>query len=374
MNKTRLVPAIALLAILAGPVSANSKAIAWLDGKVVAVGHVSNDDGQEIPTATIVLYDPGNSNPLARQQVWVVTSDAYLARKTRVDLTVGTSFKAYRSGETSSIYGFLVVRYVDDKGREKSELHPILNALSVNDIPMPASSGSAQTAQGTQTSEETPPAATGPVGVQQKASSARTLFKDHSYIGMSAVDFFGGQSSLDNLRTQLASGLALDACIARAKAQGPSNFDFAESCKQLVKQTNALITNILNGDAATFPSPSSTPTMDISYKFSGAKLQEIDIFFTPNADAPTTVGEQVTNLTAKYGTPTKVWDTPLQNGFGAQFVQHTAQWDMPDGTRILCFNDPNNRQHGFDSVLVSFASISSENGAAKAAAKANNPY
>ncbi len=371
MNKARLVPAIALLAIFAGPVTANNKAIAWLDGKVVALGHVSNNNGQEIPTATIVLYDPGNANPLAQQQVWVVTSDAYLARKTRVDLTVGTSFKAYRSGETSSIYGFLIVRYVDDKGREKSELHPILNALSVNDIPSVTSPGVAR-AQETHTSA--PPAATETVGDQQKADPVRTLFKDHSYIGMSAVDFFGGQSSLDGLRAAFASGAALDACIARAKGQRLGNIDFAEPCKELVKQTNALITNILNGNTATFPSPSSTPTMDISYKFSSAKLQEIDIFFTPNADAPTTVGEQVTNLTGKYGKPTKVRDIPLQNGFGAQFVQHTTQWDMPDGTRVLCFNDPTNRPHGFDSVLVSFASISAENGAAKVAAKANNPY
>jgi Protein of unknown function (DUF3800) len=37
-------------------------------------------------------------------------------------------------------------------------------------------------------------------------------------------------------------------------------------------------------------------------------------------------------------------------------------------------NDPTDCPHGLNSVLVSFASISAENGAAKAAAKGNNPY
>src|SRR5437762_6710881 len=114
----RLLQVAALLTIFATPAIAKNNDKAWLDGKVVAIGHVSNDDGQQIPAATIVLYDPGNSEPLARQQVWAITSDAYYARKTRVNLSVGTSFKAYRTGETRSIYGFLVIRYLDDKGHE----------------------------------------------------------------------------------------------------------------------------------------------------------------------------------------------------------------------------------------------------------------
>ena len=123
---------------LAVALAATAKSIekAWLDGKVVSIGHVSGDNGHQISTATIVLYDPGNANPLARQQVWAITTaTAFLARKTRVNLSVGSSFRAYRSGETTQSYGYLVIRYLDEKGREKSESHAIVQALGVEDIP-----------------------------------------------------------------------------------------------------------------------------------------------------------------------------------------------------------------------------------------------
>jgi hypothetical protein len=35
------------------------------------------------------------------------------ARKTKVVLSIGSSFKAYRSGETARGYGFLAIRYLD---------------------------------------------------------------------------------------------------------------------------------------------------------------------------------------------------------------------------------------------------------------------
>jgi hypothetical protein len=133
MNKTLLLQIAALLAILSTPAMAKHNDKAWLDAKVVAIGHVSSN-GTETPTATIVLFDPGNANPLARQQAWAITLQAAYSR-TKVNLSVGTSFKAYRTGETGAIYGFLAIRFVDDKGREKEELHPIVTALDLRDIP-----------------------------------------------------------------------------------------------------------------------------------------------------------------------------------------------------------------------------------------------
>ncbi len=132
--KKRLLPqVVALLTIFSSSTLANDNQKAWLDAKVVAVGHVSNN-GQEIPTATIVLFDPENANPLARKQLLVVTLQAYNS-KTQVNLSVDTSFKAYRGIETNRFYGFLVIRFIDDKGREKSELHLILHELAANDVP-----------------------------------------------------------------------------------------------------------------------------------------------------------------------------------------------------------------------------------------------
>jgi len=83
---------------------------------------------------TAVLYDPENSNPFARKIGLVITLQPF-SGKSKVDLSVGTTLKAYRSGETSTIYGFLVIRFVDDKGHEKSELHPILQELDPSDAP-----------------------------------------------------------------------------------------------------------------------------------------------------------------------------------------------------------------------------------------------
>jgi len=127
MNKTLSVKIAVLLAFLSlsGAIRGSDKV--WLDAKVISIGHISNN-GETIPTATIVLFDPGNSNPRAQQQTWVIMLQAAYS-KTNVNLRVGTEFKAYRSGETSAIYGFLVIRFLDAKGHEKSELHPILDSL-----------------------------------------------------------------------------------------------------------------------------------------------------------------------------------------------------------------------------------------------------
>jgi hypothetical protein len=124
-----------VLLILIGILPATAKDNkAWLDGEVTAVGHVAGNNGHQVQTATVVLYDPGNSNPLARKQVWVITAEAYLAGKTMVPLSVGTPIKAYQTGETSLIYGYIVIRYLDKKGREKGDFHLIVDALSPEEI------------------------------------------------------------------------------------------------------------------------------------------------------------------------------------------------------------------------------------------------
>ena len=139
VRKTLFLLAALILAYFAGPAFAKDNAKAWLDGKVVAVGHVTSssfpNSGEQIPTATVLLLDPENANPFARQQVWVITTEALASRTAHVDLSVGVSLKAYRAGETSRFYGSLVIQYVDDKGREKGEWHPIVQALDVSDLP-----------------------------------------------------------------------------------------------------------------------------------------------------------------------------------------------------------------------------------------------
>jgi hypothetical protein len=122
------------LAILATGIAAAKDEKAWLDGRVIEMGHVAGQGGHQVSTATVVIYDPGNASPLARKQVWVITADAYIA-KTVVPLSVGTSFKAYRTGETSQILGFIVVRYLDKKGREKGDDHLIIDNLSAENVP-----------------------------------------------------------------------------------------------------------------------------------------------------------------------------------------------------------------------------------------------
>jgi hypothetical protein len=122
--------AVAALLGIALSVTAGDKA--WLDGKVVALGHTS-DNGRERPTATILLSDPGNSNPLMREQAWIISANPAFG-KPKVILGVGTAIRAYRTGETASHYGSIAIRYEDNKGREKSELHPIAGELDPAEV------------------------------------------------------------------------------------------------------------------------------------------------------------------------------------------------------------------------------------------------
>jgi hypothetical protein len=103
----------------------------WLDGHVASLGHTAGTNGHDIPTATVVLYDPGNSLPLARKQVWMITANAYPQAKTIVPLRAGDSFKAYIAGANE----YFVIRYLDKKGRVKGESHLIFLALGSHDAP-----------------------------------------------------------------------------------------------------------------------------------------------------------------------------------------------------------------------------------------------
>jgi hypothetical protein len=100
----------------------------WLDAKVVNAGHIQ-DGFSEVQVVTIVLLDTGNIDSHERVQVWAVLKQAFL-RRTHADLRVGAEFKARMEGER-----FMQIRYVDQKGREKSETHSVVRALGVEDIP-----------------------------------------------------------------------------------------------------------------------------------------------------------------------------------------------------------------------------------------------
>ena len=99
----------------------------WLDGKVIESGYTRDMNGHRVPTVTVVLLDPGNSNPDIRRQTLIVTAaSAVDSRKSEVDLSVGMEFQAYRVGTG---YGGLMMRYQDKKGNTKSELHMVAGEL-----------------------------------------------------------------------------------------------------------------------------------------------------------------------------------------------------------------------------------------------------
>jgi hypothetical protein len=102
---------------------------AWLNGRVAEEGHATID-GRQYLTATVLLYDPGNSSPLARVQAWVVMKEATRG-KTRVELKSGGTFQGYVVRQTGEL-GWMEMRYVDDKGKERSERHLNINSLDAS--------------------------------------------------------------------------------------------------------------------------------------------------------------------------------------------------------------------------------------------------
>jgi hypothetical protein len=134
MRKYVLFPVLAMgLVLLSRPATARSQKT-WLDGHVASQGHITGDLGTQISTATIVLLDPENANPLARKEVLAINVKQLGFGKTKVDLTTGTPIKAYLKG-TDGSGGIVAIRYVDDKQHEREELHMIVTALGSEDAP-----------------------------------------------------------------------------------------------------------------------------------------------------------------------------------------------------------------------------------------------
>src|SRR6516164_4359632 len=114
----RLLITMAAAVLLAVPAMA---APHWLDAKVLEQGH-SEWYGAQIRTATVVLLDPENSNPVNRQRKWIIWVNAsFRWNKHFANLTPGSWVKAYRSTESDE----MVIHYRDAKGRERSEIHEI---------------------------------------------------------------------------------------------------------------------------------------------------------------------------------------------------------------------------------------------------------
>jgi hypothetical protein len=105
----------------------------WLDGKVISVGHSLDMYGNRFPTATVVLYDPSNSDPLNRKRAYVIWMYKLGFGKHNVELKPGSSFKAYWTPFISP--GALAIEYMDQKNHEKAELHVIEKDLDAYLIP-----------------------------------------------------------------------------------------------------------------------------------------------------------------------------------------------------------------------------------------------
>jgi len=114
------------------PVASRTNDIAWLDGKVIAVGQITDDNGKVFSTATMVVSDLGNPEPRSRNLAWLVVADA-AGRKTNVPLNavgiaVKLSIRSYRFALNHGT-GFIELQYVDAKGKEKMEEHMVIRAV-----------------------------------------------------------------------------------------------------------------------------------------------------------------------------------------------------------------------------------------------------
>jgi len=97
----------------------------WMGGKVVESGYTRGLRGDRIPTVTVEMLDPENSNPNLRRITLIVTA-APATNARNIDLTVGMEFQAYRIGTG---YGGLMVQVQDQKGHTKTELHLVAGEL-----------------------------------------------------------------------------------------------------------------------------------------------------------------------------------------------------------------------------------------------------
>jgi hypothetical protein len=100
----------------------------WLDGTVMATGTTpSSTGGVRLPSVSVRVLDPENSNPLERVHTWVIVQYPLGSGKPgKIDLPIGASFKAYQAYETGSSYGCLALQYRDKKGRVRTEMHQIV--------------------------------------------------------------------------------------------------------------------------------------------------------------------------------------------------------------------------------------------------------
>lgn len=126
--KARTTFVLSLLMMLAVVAVAGPKQ--WMSGKVTQIGTTRTQDtsGREVsvPAVAITIDDPTNLNPGARSETYVVTANAIFS-KTHVKFNVGDTVQFIRAGETRTNYGVLQIRYTDDKGKEKEEMHGIVS-------------------------------------------------------------------------------------------------------------------------------------------------------------------------------------------------------------------------------------------------------
>jgi len=99
----------------------------YLATYIYATGHTTNDAGEQFPTATVIVCDPGNSNPLMQQSGYIVSVQAGIG-KTQVGLSaVGTWVSAYVWEFAEGSKALMVAyTYTDKKGRKSVRGEPHL--------------------------------------------------------------------------------------------------------------------------------------------------------------------------------------------------------------------------------------------------------
>jgi hypothetical protein len=105
----------------ADPTASRNGAKQWRTGRVREITTTRaqmNNREVSVPAVWISETDGDRS--------YLILSEAAYSR-THIVFHVGDTVQCQRAGETATINGFLDIRYVNDKGKEKSELHMIAN-------------------------------------------------------------------------------------------------------------------------------------------------------------------------------------------------------------------------------------------------------
>ena len=123
---TRVLKCVPLI-LFATALSVNAAPKNWLPCTVLERGHVTYG-GVQIQTATVEVLDSGNSNPLARRAVYIITVEPWRTFHPKVLLDVGDQLSVIPYGQPAINLGpkidFMQIRY-EEKGKEKSEWHQI---------------------------------------------------------------------------------------------------------------------------------------------------------------------------------------------------------------------------------------------------------